>query len=182
MQTQLTKSDLQRIEYEAQQLVGPPPTLESLVAEGHRESAWQIGALRWIADTGRVVTLLTAEAIQAGAALAIGGVFAVLEYQRVLHGALALGQPADQAALIAFAVVTANVVHPIYSLRAIRGQDRLQITRPTLRGFLGSFWRRLMGRPQTDQVDFTTIRRYTLLPPSSPGARYCWPSMTFSAR
>lgn len=153
MQTRLTQADLKRIDYQARLRAGDPPTLQSLKTAGYRESTWQIYALRWIADTGRVVTLLVAEAIQAAAALGIGVIFAALEYQRVFNGSLALGQPSDQAVLIAVAVVTANVVHPIYSLRALRGQNRLQIMRPTLRGFLTSFLRRIVGKPTIDQVE-----------------------------
>jgi hypothetical protein len=152
-QTRLNRTDLRAIEYEAQQTAGPPPTLDSLKVAGYRESTWQIRALAWIADTGRVVTLLIAEAIQAGAALAIGSVFALLEYQRVFNGALALGQPANQAALIAVAVVTANIITPIYALRGLRGQTERQIMRPTARGFCEAFWRRLVGRPHADRVD-----------------------------
>lgn len=153
MQTRLTKTDLRRIEHEVQQLAGDPPTLESLRAEGYRESTWQIDALRWIADTGRVLTLLIAETIQALAALLIAVVFGLLEYWRVHNGALALGQPESQAALIAFAVVTANVVHPIYSLRALRGHQHLTVPRRTVRGFLEAFARRSVGKPTVDQVD-----------------------------
>src|SRR3989304_431567 len=152
-QTRLNRTDLRAIEYEAQQTAGPPPTLQSLRQAGYRESTWQIAALRWIADTGRVVTLLIAETIQAGAALAIGSVFALLEYQRVYNGALALGQPANQAALIAVAVVTANIITPIYALRGLRGQDHRQVVRRTGRGFLEAFWRRLIGQPRADRVD-----------------------------
>jgi len=152
-QTRLTKTDLRAIEFEAQQMAGEPPTLQSLRAAGYRESTWQIYALRWIADTGRVMTLLIAETIQAGAALAIGAVFAALEYQRVYNGALALGQPDGQAALIAAAVVTANIITPIYALRGLRGHDHLEIVRRTGRGFLEAFWQRLVGRPRADRVD-----------------------------
>lgn len=152
-QTRLNRTDLRAIEYEAQQMAGEPPTLESLKVAGYRESTWQIQALRWIADTGRVVTLLIAETIQAGAALAIGGVFALLEYQRVYNGALALGQPGGQAALIAAAVVTANIITPIYALRGLRGQDHREIVRRTGRGFCEAFWRRLIGQPRADRVD-----------------------------
>lgn len=149
----LTKADLQAIEHEARLLAGEEPTLAQLRAEGLSEARALNGALDWIGSAGRVITLLVAELIQAAAALVIAGVFGVLEYYRVTHGALALGQNAEQAALIAFAVVTANVVHPIYSLRALRGQERLEIVEMTGRGLVATFWRRLTGRPQTRQVD-----------------------------
>lgn len=151
--TRLTKSDLTAIEYEVQALAGPPPSLDTLRNEGYRENRLVLGALDAIAGAGRVVTLLIAEAIQAGAALIIMAVFAVLEYWRVWHGAAALGQPDNQAALIAFAVVTANVVHPIYALRQLRGKDQHYVTRMTGRGYLEAFWRRLAGRPSVEKVD-----------------------------
>src|SRR5690606_30097255 len=112
--TRLTKSDLNAIEHEVELLAGQPPTLESVAAEGYSESTWLLAWLNGIAGAGRVVTLVVAELIRAGAALVICVVFALLEYWRVVHGAGALGQSPDQAGLIAFAVVTANVVHPIY--------------------------------------------------------------------
>lgn len=152
-QTRLTKTDLTAIEHEVHLLAGPPPTLESMKAEGHTEIGWLLWVLAFIAGIGRVMTLLIAELIQAGAALAICAVFAVLEYWRVVHGAQALGQSSDQAALIAFAVVTANIVHPIYALRQLRGQTHLTIVKPTARGFLAAFWRRLVGKPAVESAD-----------------------------
>lgn len=149
----LTKSELQAIEAETAIQAGAPPTLESLADEGYRETAWLNAALDWIGSAGRVVTLLTAELIQAGAALAIAGVFAVLEFWRVNNGALALGQPESQAGLIAVAVVVANVVHPIYALRQLRGQKHVTIVKMTLRGYLAAFWRRLAGKPESQAVD-----------------------------
>lgn len=152
-QTRLTKTDLAAIEHEVSILAGPQPTLETISSEGHSESRWLLGALEMIAGIGRVVTLLVAELIQAGAALVICAVFALLEYWRVVHGAEALGQKPEQAGLIAFAVVTANVVHPIYALRQLRGQDHLTITKMTGRGFVAAFWRRLTGKPVTESAD-----------------------------
>lgn len=149
----LTKPDHQAIEYEVSIRAGAEPTLESLAAEGHRENRLMNTALDWIAGAGRVVTLLVAEAIQAGAALMIGTVFAVLEYWRVYHGASALGQDETQAALIAFAVVTANVVHPIYALRQLRGRNQLEITRMTGRGLVTVWLRRVFGRSSRESVD-----------------------------
>lgn len=151
--TRLTKSDLNAIEHEVELLAGQPPTLESVAAEGYSESTWLLAWLNGIAGAGRVVTLLVAELIQAGAALVICVVFALLEYWRVVHGAGALGQSPDQAGLIAFAVVTANVVHPIYALRQLRGQQSLTIVKMTGRGFVAAFWRRLTGQPVTESVD-----------------------------
>jgi hypothetical protein len=118
--------------------LGSPPTISTLRAAGHSENTSLLAVIDFISGTGRVLTLLTAEVIQALAAIIIAIVFAVLEFQRVLNGAVALGQVNDQAALIAFAVVTANVVHPIYSLRDLRGQQRLTVTHHTLRGYWSS--------------------------------------------
>jgi hypothetical protein len=151
--TRLTKTDLQAIDYELAQVAPEAPTLDSLRAEGHHENTALVHALDWIADAGRVVTLLVAEMIQSAAALIIAVLFALLEYYRVKHGAEALGQADAQAALIAVAVVAANVVHPIYALRHLRGQSELHIQRATLRGYLESFVRRLFGKPQATAVD-----------------------------
>lgn len=151
--TRLTKAEIQAVETETALLTGEPPALDTLIAEGYRETVWLNAALDWIGSAGRVVTLLVAEFILAGAALAIAAVFGVLEYWRVHNGALALGQPAEQAALIAVAVVTANIVHPIYSLRQLRGQKHLHVLKMTLRGFLAAFWRRLTGQPTIETVD-----------------------------
>lgn len=148
----LNKTDLTAIEYEVQQQLGPAPNVEQLLTEGYQESRWLLASLESIRAVGRIITLLLAETIQAGAALIIGVVFAVLEYWRVYHGAMALGQVADQAGLIAFAVVTANAVVPIYSLRQLRGHDSYTVTRATMRGYLGAFWRRLTGQPQRESV------------------------------
>jgi hypothetical protein len=87
--------------------------------------------------------------------LIIAVVFGLLEYHRVLHGAAALGQNTDQAALIALAVVCANIVHPIYSLRDLRGQRHYTINRPTLRGYCETFGRRLWGKSIQEQVDWS---------------------------
>lgn len=169
--TRLTKTDLETIEARVQaeaaavaaapdyehyltqemRAVGPMPTIDRLKAEGHTEQRWLISLLDFIGGAGRVLTLLIAETIQSGAALIIGVVFAVLEYWRVFHGAEALGQVADQASLIAFAVVVANVVHPIYRLRAMQGTEYHEAVQWTLRGAAAAVWHRITGRPQTEQ-------------------------------
>lgn len=153
--TRLTKTDLEAIEAETWQVAGEPPTLESLAAEGYRESAWLLWMLGVIAGIGRVLTLLIAEGIQSAAALIIGVVFALLEFQRVLQGALALGQTQDAAWLIAIAVVVANVVHPIYALRQLRGKPTHEITHMTGRGYVGLLWRKLTGKPRVESVDWS---------------------------
>lgn len=149
MNHKLTKADLTAIELEVEARVGARPTAEAVSSSS---SALQ-NTLEFIAGAGRVLTLLTAEIVQALAALIIAVVFAALEFQRVHHGALALGQPDSQAALIAFAVVTANVVHPIYSLRELRGKQNITVTVGTLRGALETFWRRVTGQPVQKQID-----------------------------
>lgn len=151
--TKLNKGQLDAIAYEVEQLLGPEPTLDSIAAEGYRENETLNRTLESIAGVGRVVTLVVAEMIQAGAALIIAVVFALLEYWRVFHGAAALGQAEEQAALIAFAVVVANVVHPIYALRQLRGQQQLHILKQTGRGYVATFWRRLTGKPTIEAVD-----------------------------
>lgn len=150
MNAQLKKSELAAIRAEVYAKIGDKPTADTIATKdaGNLKSV-----LDWITGAGRVVTLLTAETVQALAALIIAIVFAVLEFQRVQHGAEALGQEEGQAALIAFAVVTANVVHPIYALRELRGQPHLTITVGTLRGSIRAFWRRINGEPVVKEVD-----------------------------
>jgi len=158
IQTRLNQTDLNAIESRIAREVAAlvqPPTLESLQIEGYSDHRHLNNALDWIAGTGRVVTLLVAEIIQSAAALIIAVVFGLLEYHRVLHGAEALGQNAEQAGLIAFAVVCANIVHPIYALRDLRGQQHYTIHRPTLRGYLEAFSGKLWGKPTQEQVDWS---------------------------
>lgn len=135
------------------QAVGPKPTIQELQNQGHSENEWLLNALDLITSTGRVITLFLAEAIQSLAALIIAIVFAILEFWRVHNGALALGQPESQAALIAIAVVTANVIHPIYALRELRGQTNFTVHKPTLRGYLGDAWHRIAGQHTTETKD-----------------------------
>lgn len=150
--TRLTKADLEAIEHEVQQLVGDAPTLESLAAEGHQESWWN-GALDFIAGAGRLLTLVIVEFVQAFGAVALATLFILLEADRVYHGVLALGQHSDQAVLIAVTLTAMNAVIPIYALRNVQSQAKLDRTRWTVRGHLESFWRRLTARPQTYSVD-----------------------------
>jgi hypothetical protein len=149
----LTKSELQAIEYEVSLIAGDPPTIEDLQAAGHHENARLNQWLDTISGVGRVITLLVAEIIQAGAVLIIAVLFAALEYQRVQAGSIALGQSDGNARLIAVAIVAANVIHPIYTLRALRGSDALVIKRQTLIGWLQVFWARLWGQSETKNVD-----------------------------
>lgn len=149
MNHKLTKADLKDIQAEVDARIGAPPSAELLKSEADGLQS----ALEFINGAGRVLTLLTAEIVQALAALIIAVVFAVLEFQRVHHGAVALGQPDSQAALIAFAVVVANVVHPIYALREMRGKTEITVTVGTVRGSLASFWRRITGQPVIKRID-----------------------------
>lgn len=150
MSAQFKKQELAAIRAEVLAKVGTVPTAETI---GTQNGGRLQIALSTINGAGRVLTLLTAEIVQALAALIIAIVFAVLEYQRVMHGALALGQPDGQAALIAFAVVTANVVHPIYALRELRGKEQITVTVGTLRGSIRAFWRRINGEPIVKDLD-----------------------------
>lgn len=145
----LTKADLAAIAAEVDARAGARPD----ASEYEQRADWLQQALEAISGAGRVLTLLVAEVVQAGAALIIAVVFAVLEFQRVEAGAVALEQPHDKAALIAFAVVTANIVHPIYSLREMRGKAHVTVTVGTLRGALVAFWRRIIGQPVSRELD-----------------------------
>jgi len=152
-ETRLTKSDLKAIEAEVELLIGAPPTIEDLQTDGYTEREWLIATVDFIGGLGKVATLIVAELIQSFGAIVIAVVFAMMEFQRVQAGAVALGQVDDKASLIAFAVVTANVVHPIYSLRQLRGQDKIEHTIMTGRGYLEAFKHRLKGQPVTKELD-----------------------------
>ncbi len=156
--TRITNRDAEMIEKRIAREVkalGDPPTLESLRAMGYSETHWLNFILDGIQAFGRILTLMVAEAIQSGAALILLFVFGQLEFWRVYHGAMALGQAHQQAALIALAVVVANVVHPIFSLRAVRGQEQYQVTSLTLRGWIEIAGRRLFGKPQVKSVPWS---------------------------
>lgn len=136
----------------AQQL-GDEPTVESLQQLGYSEQTWLNEALDNISGAGRVTTLFVAEFAQAFAALALAIVFILLEAERISSGAQALGQQPAQAILIAIAFTVANAVLPLYRLRNVRGQTTLIRTRPTIRGYVEMFWRRLIFKPATYEVD-----------------------------
>lgn len=155
--TRLTASDLKAIDARLNHVLNtmPEPTIDSLKAEGYQDHARLHSALDAVRGAGTFSTLLVAELLQSGAVLIIGIVFAILEFSRVYAGAQTLGQHGEQASLIAFAVVTANVVHPIYHLRSVRGQDQQVIRRMTLRGYLMTFWHRVVGKPRDEAVDWT---------------------------
>jgi len=150
--TQLNSRELEqnerRIAYEIKAL-GDPPTLENLETN---KSRWVNAVLTSIQAFGRILTLMVATAIQSLASILLLIVFSQLEYWRVVHGAIALGQSEQQASLIALAVVVANVVHPIMTISGKRGETHHQATSPTLRGWLGALGRRIFGKPKTKQV------------------------------
>lgn len=152
----LKKADYDAIERRAAfelESLGEAPTIEQLRQQGHTETTWLNSAVDWIAAAGRVVTLLVAEAIQSLAVLIIGLLFALLEYDRIFHGSQALGMTPDQAGLTATAFVAANLIMPIYILRGLRGQTTIQVVKPTLRGYITTFWRRLAFKPTVETKD-----------------------------
>ncbi len=138
-------------EKEIQTRLGHEPTLADVQPDWGQRVLSSI--LEFIAATGRVITLLAAETAQAIAALALVIVFALLEAERIQTGARQLQQSPEQAALIAFAFVVANVVMPIYRLRNVRGAGKLTRTYRTLRGAVNAFGKRLFALPQTYEVD-----------------------------
>lgn len=149
----LTKSDLNAIEAETLLLAGAEPTIENLKESGLTENTGLIRLLDVIADIGRLITLLIAQIVQSVGAVLIALVFGILEYERVRHGAKALGQSDEGAVLIALAVVSANFILPIYALRALVGQRDVMVNRATLRGWGESFWNRLVGKPSQHAVN-----------------------------
>mgnify|MGYP005858060557 CR=1 FL=1 len=149
----LTKTDLRNIEDETLMLVGDAPTLDTLKDEGYTENTTLIRLLDWIGDMGRLVTLLIAQVVQSVGAVVIAIVAGILEYERVRHGALALGQTAEGAVLIGVFVVSANFILPIYALRAMAGHTQVIANQNTLRGSAESFWLWIWGKPTTKTVD-----------------------------
>ena len=148
--TRLTKSELDALEYEAAQEIAARLGTEPRGTWGQRALA---GTMTLIAGAGRALTLLAAELIQAAAALVLLVVFAGLENERIWAGALALGQRGDQAQLIALALVTANIVLPIYRLRNVRGAGNLTRRYHTVRGAVAAIGRRLFMLPYDNSVD-----------------------------
>ncbi len=154
----LTTSELTRLEAEIQAEIrarlGDEPTIRMLQAQGYRDARqWVTATLDAIGGAGRVLTLFVAEFAQAFAALALAIVFILLEAERIASGAVALGQAHTQAVLLAVAFTVANAVLPLYRLRNVKDRESLIRTRGTLRGYLESFWRRLIWKPQTYTVD-----------------------------
>lgn len=142
-----------------EETLGKPPTKQSLEASGYHETfldqatLWIVKALQ---GAGRITSWLVAEFLQSWAALIIGTVFALLEYDRVQSGAITLGQTEQQAQLIAIAVVVANVIHPIYTLRQHRTEAANSVIKRrhnTLAGSIRAFWRRISGDPWTEDIN-----------------------------
>lgn len=77
----------------------------------------------------------------------------ILEWYRVFHGSLALGVSSGQAQLIAFFVVTANFVIPIYQLRQIAELGYIQLRSWTLRGAIGRFLNRIFDVEKVEKKD-----------------------------
>lgn len=158
--TRLSKADLQAINARVQSETADlePPTIESLRSQGYEDNTRLNGALDFISGSGRVLTLATAEFIQAFAALVLMIVFGLLEAERIRTGSIALGQEPEKATLLAIAFTAANVIMPIYRLRNVRGQTHLERTRWTLRGALEAVYGRLFLKPsvQTHHVNHNT--------------------------
>ncbi len=156
--TRLTATELKgvevQVELEVEQLLGAPPTLESLKSTGYQEERWLINTLRFIRGGGRALTLVIVQLLQTAFAPILVVFFGLLEFQRVQHGVQALGQSPDTAQLTALAVVSANIIHPIYSLGMLRGQTHYAISRRTLSGYLSGFLRWLMEKPTYQEVDW----------------------------
>lgn len=144
---------LKRARVERLEALGTPPTLEDLRAEGFTESSWLNKLLAAIEGAGYAFTLAIAQFLQSFGALGLAVAFILLEASRVVEGARALGQDAAAVVTIAGALTFANFVLPIYRLRNVKGQDKLLLTRRTVRGQLEAFWRRLAGKPQAYEVD-----------------------------
>lgn len=152
----LTAAELAAMQAEAEAEIavrlGNEPTIDSLTAQGVIQVSATRRALDFIGDTSRVVTLFVAEVVQSVGALIIAVLFGVLEYERVFHGALALGQSAAASSTIAVAVVAANFIVPIYVLRTERGAAQKTIRRATLKSRAQSFKLWVTGEATTETV------------------------------
>lgn len=132
-QNHLKKSDLNRIESEAQLRIeyelGDPPTLAS---EGGRDRLTGLAEVqRWIEGLGAVVTTLVGEFLQAFGVILLAVGFVVLEVWRVYAGAKSIGQTETASVILAIALVGANLIHPIYTLRAHKAAGKVTRIRRT---------------------------------------------------
>ncbi len=157
----LTASELAAMNSEAEAeiaaRIGSEPTIEALNQRGLIQESATRNILDFIGNTSRIITLLVAELAQSVGALVIAVAFAVLEYQRVLHGSMALGQSLESSEMIALAVVLANFIMPIYVLRSERGGGASQktIIRRTLKSRIVSFISWVAGDATTESVGWS---------------------------
>jgi hypothetical protein len=155
----LTSSELAAMQAEADKEInsrlGDEPTIEALTRRGLITNTLTRRVLDWIGDVSRVITLLVAEVAQSIGALVIAVAFAILEYQRVVHGSVALGQSDASASMIAIAVVLANFIVPIYVLRAERGSQSKVIVRRTLKSRWMSLKVWISGEATSESVSWS---------------------------
>ena len=134
--------------------IGSEPTIETLAQRGLIQESATRNILDFIGNSSRIITLLVAEVAQSVGALVIAVAFAILEYQRVVHGSMALGQSRESAEMIALAVCLANFIVPIYVLRSERGASQKTIIRQTLKSRGKSFVGWLVGDATTESVSW----------------------------
>lgn len=147
--TQLSESDMQRIYTLAQMEIDRLPKIDE-----NTGVSWRAKALATISSAGAVLTLTVVEFIRSfGIWVLIIG-FAWLEYERVSHGAKALGMQTESASTLAIVFVLANLIHPIFALAHIKKAD-LTVTRHTFRGGLEWLKSRLFDKAHTRNVDNT---------------------------
>lgn len=146
--TRLSLVEMQRIEELADLEISKLPTLDDTIG-----TSWRTQMLGAIASLGAVLTLGLTEAVRSFGAPVLALLFGLLEFTRVQAGSEALGIEAGKATLVAIGVVSANVILPIYVLRAHSKQAKLYITRQTARGMLSNMANRLFGKPIQLEVD-----------------------------
>lgn len=148
--TRLNSSDLRAIEAQVEAEIAALPPLEDVV-----KVPWRTKALGTIASAGAIITLAIVEFIKSFGAIVIACLFAGLEYSRVQAGASALGLEYGKSTLIALAIVCANVIHPIYTLRAHTKAHDLFVTRHTVRGVFTNIYNRIFAPSSRRKVDTT---------------------------
>jgi len=147
--TRLTASDLKALEAQIEAEISALPALETTITV-----SWRAKALGAIASTGAIVTLAIVEFIRSfGVWLLVIG-FAWLEYERVGHGAIALGMEEASASTLALVFVLANLTHPIYVLSHVH-KSELSVTRHTIRGGIEWLKSRFFAKSETRRVDST---------------------------
>lgn len=151
-QTRLNKTDLRaieaRTEAEAQARLGSEPSIANLkgldMSMGQRILSV---VLDFIEGVGGAAVSIVAETLQSFAPIILMCFFIWLETDRLHAGAISLGQTNRQATIIAWGLMVANAVTPLYELRGHRGKKYIARKRQTLRGLLVIFGRRLFARP-----------------------------------